>query len=154
MAARARTRPAGDDWSAAARRKAGDVDPAPEPDDGGQDDGQGSGGRRERARAAATKGGKKARNVAGKVGKSAPIQRGGTAAVHGGSIVVGLMGYALVINYLRYGSAGVKAWLKAKLVNKPVQSGYGIPVLPATLKTGAPASDAPAPSRGGGTNFA
>lgn len=135
-------------------------------DDDGQDDEKGPG----RGRKAAAKGKAAAQKAGRKAIRSAPARRGGRAAVHGGSIVIGLAGYALVINYLRYGSAGVKAYLKAKLINQPTQTGFGAPVVTADYTFRRPAatgqattgqtvttgSDAPAPSgaSNGGTIFA
>lgn len=42
-----------------------------------------------------------------------------------GGFAVGLFLYVLVINYLRYGPAGVTGWFKAKFVNKPIDTGAG-----------------------------
>lgn len=33
----------------------------------------------------------------------------------------GLIAYALFINYIRYGPAGVRGWIAAKFINKPLQ---------------------------------
>ncbi len=36
----------------------------------------------------------------------------------GGGFVLGLLGYVLVLNYVRDGKDGVKAWLRAKFLNQ------------------------------------
>lgn len=67
----------------------------------------------------------------GQLAKSAtkaPIVRSGQrAVVHGGSLVVGLVAYAIGVNYLQHGWPGVTAWLKAKLMNKTSQDSSAVP---------------------------
>ena len=59
--------------------------------------------------------------------KQPAVKKGQKAAVHGGSVAVGLVAYAIGLNYLQHGWPGVTAWLKAKLMNKTAQDGNGIP---------------------------
>lgn len=60
--------------------------------------------------------------------KSQPFVRSGQkAAVHGGSLVVGLVAYSVGLNYLQHGWPGVTAWLKAKLMNKTAQDSSAVP---------------------------
>lgn len=64
----------------------------------------------------------------GKQAAKAPIfSDSQKAAVSGGSIAVGLIAYAIGVNYLQHGWPGVTAWLKAKLMNQTSQDGNGIP---------------------------
>lgn len=48
------------------------------------------------------------------------------AAISGGSIIVGLVAYAIGVAYVQHGWPGVTAWLKAKLMNKTSQQGDGV----------------------------
>lgn len=105
------------------------------------------------------------KNTAKDLGKTAPGRRGKAIAHDTGNIIVGLVIYAIGINYLRYGPAGVKAYFAAKLINRTEQAGLGVPdVTPsdfkfrrpkgasgqtATATTGLPATEAPTPSSAG-----
>lgn len=76
---------------------------------------------------AGARAGARARSV-GKGAVKAPIfGKGQKASVSAGSLVVGMMAYALGVNYLQHGWPGVTAWLKAKLMNQTSQDGNGIP---------------------------
>lgn len=67
---------------------------------------------------------------AGQRAAKAPIfRRGQQAAISGGSILTGLIAYAIGVNYLQHGWPGVTAWLKAKLMNETAQQGNGIPAM-------------------------
>jgi hypothetical protein len=46
-------------------------------------------------------------------------ERGGSVANDGAGIILGLVGYALLVNYLQGGVAGTRAWLAAKFLNRP-----------------------------------
>lgn len=43
---------------------------------------------------------------------------GGNVAEEGAGFLLGLFAYALLVNFLRAGPAGVRAWLAAKFINK------------------------------------
>jgi len=66
----------------------------------------------------------------------------------GASFLLGLVGYALVLNYLRYGWPGVTGWLSAKFLNKvtigqtAAQPGPTVLVPNANPRTGGPAPQA------------
>lgn len=61
----------------------------------------------------------------GKGGESFPkptLKPPRTVNVHDSAgFAFGLIVYALVVSYIRYGSAGPKGWLAAKFLNKPIQ---------------------------------
>jgi hypothetical protein len=44
-----------------------------------------------------------------------------TSAKDAGGFLLGLVLHALVVSYIKYGSAGPTGWMKAKFLNKPVQ---------------------------------
>lgn len=63
----------------------------------------------------------------GRSAAKAPIVSGSQrAAISGGSIILGLVAYAIGVNYLQHGWPGVTGWLKAKLMNKTSQQGNGV----------------------------
>lgn len=70
-----------------------------------------------------------AKRYAGKLGKLAHVSDPAGA-------IAGVLAYALIINGIRYGTAGITGWLKAKFLNQPMQG---------------QASNALAPTNGGGT---
>jgi hypothetical protein len=77
----------------------------------------------------------------GKKAGNAPIFADGQkAAVSGGSIVVGLIAYAIGVNYLQHGWPGVTAWLKAKLMNQTSQDGNDVTLPALYFHTGAGAA--------------
>lgn len=47
----------------------------------------------------------------------------GGAAESGAGVILGMIGYALVINYLRGGYPAVRGWFGAKFINKPYTGG-------------------------------
>lgn len=65
----------------------------------------------------------------------------------GASFLLGLVAYALVLNYLSAGWPGVKAWMSAKFLNKPSTPtpGPGTAVL---IPAANPGTGAPAPQSG------
>ena len=76
--------------------------------------------------------GRKAGAKAADIGKSAAapvVSRGQRAAISGGSIVVGLVAYAIGVAYLQHGWPGVTAWLKAKLFNETSQGPAAVPAM-------------------------
>lgn len=54
----------------------------------------------------------------GAYGKPLTVARAGGVGVQAGGFILGVMAYAIGINYIRYGLPGVKAYLKAKLTNQ------------------------------------
>lgn len=68
-----------------------------------------------------------AKGAAASLGKTGPGRQGRAIAHDAGNIVIGLVAYAIGINFLRYGPAGVKAYFAAKLTNRPSQPGNGTP---------------------------
>lgn len=60
---------------------------------------------------------------AGQWWRSNPSKRSGKQQIahDTGGLLFGLIVYSLVINGIRYGMPGVKGWLSAKFVNRPVQ---------------------------------
>ena len=77
--------------------------------------------------------GRNAGEAAADLGKSAAqpvVSHAQRAAISGGSIVVGLVAYAIGVAYLQHGWPGVTGWLKAKLFNETAQ---GPSVVPAML---------------------
>lgn len=84
----------------------------------------------------------------GKAAVAPVFSRAQRAAVSGGSIVIGMVAYAIGVVYLQHGWPGVTSWLKAKLYNETSQ---GAAVVPAMLfHTGAGAG----PSMTAGTQLA
>jgi hypothetical protein len=63
----------------------------------------------------------------------------GDPAETGGGIILGALGYALLMSLINYGASGPSAWLKAKFLNKPTP-------IPGKASTTAAASSAPASS--------
>lgn len=59
----------------------------------------------------------------------APLREANAAAPRrandGAGLVMGAVLYAVMLNYLRGGPDGVRAWFGAKFLNKPAASGYG-----------------------------
>ncbi|MDB4872793.1 MAG: hypothetical protein JWP34_4561 [Massilia sp.] len=55
---------------------------------------------------------------ASRPGPSFSLPSGGGAVQTGGGIVLGIVGYAVLLNWIRGGPSQVKAWLLAKLINK------------------------------------
>jgi len=76
--------------------------------------------------------GRRAGRFAAKTGKNAAepvVSNGQRAAVSGGSIVVGLVAYAIGVAYLQRGWPGVTGWLKAKLFNETSQGPSAVPAM-------------------------
>jgi len=76
--------------------------------------------------------GRRAGRFAAKTGKDAAaplVTRGQRAAISGGSIVVGLVAYAIGVAYLQHGWPGVTGWLKAKLFNETSQGSAVVPAM-------------------------
>jgi len=76
--------------------------------------------------------GRRAGKFAAKTGKDAAapvVTRGQRAAISGGSIVVGLVAYAIGVAYLQHGWPGVTGWLKAKLFNETTQGPAAVPAM-------------------------
>lgn len=71
--------------------------------------------------------GARVRSVGTGAAKAPIFGKGQKASVSAGSLVVGMMAYAVGVNYLQHGWPGVTAWLKAKLMNKTSQDGNGLP---------------------------
>jgi len=115
--------------------------------------------------------GRKAGQFAADQGKAAAapvVSRGQRAAISGGSIVVGLVAYAIGVAYLQRGWPGVTGWLKAKLFNETSQGPSVVPAMlfhtgPGaggsaagihTAAAGAPPTQTAAPTPSGGTLYA
>lgn len=47
------------------------------------------------------------------------VVAGGSAAEEGAGVLLGLVLYALLLSYVRYGPDGVRGWVAAKFLNKP-----------------------------------
>jgi hypothetical protein len=60
-----------------------------------------------------------ARAAGAKTARSTRSVLGGRSPGSASGLVLGLAGYAIVINYIRWGTPGVKGWFSAKFVNKP-----------------------------------
>lgn len=76
--------------------------------------------------------GRNAGEAATDLGKSAAapvVSRAQRAAISGGSIVVGLVAYAVGVAYLQHGWPGVTGWLKAKLFNETSQAASVVPAM-------------------------
>jgi hypothetical protein len=55
----------------------------------------------------------------GKVAGSKPVAKATDLAGEGAGVLLGLFAYALLVSYLQSGTAGVRAWLSAKFLNRP-----------------------------------
>lgn len=66
-----------------------------------------------------------AKKYAGKLGKLAHVSDPAGA-------IAGVLAYALIINGIRYGTAGITGWLKAKFLNRPMQGQASNALAPTT----------------------
>jgi hypothetical protein len=67
--------------------------------------------------------------------RSSAGAKAGSVASDGAGFLLGLIGYALLYNYLRWGSSGVRAWLSAKFLNNTSDPGHAKPATPSTPAT-------------------
>ncbi|MFL6144534.1 MAG: hypothetical protein ACJ72N_22060 [Labedaea sp.] len=99
-------------------------------------------------------GGKQARLT--NLARGRPVVAGGSPAEEGAGVLLGLLAYALLLAYIRYGPDGVRGWLAAKFLNRP----YGPalrdappPPFPTKPSSPTPPSSAAAPSSSAGAPY-